>query len=205
MEKKTAKAAREAGALMRELGVTAPLRILDAGCGCGAHAIFLALEGHEVVGVDLCEGFLSAAWEEAGKRGVEVKFMKGDIREMEYGGTFDLILLMGTLVSLFDDEGKQKAMAGLAASLRSHGLMAATLIESEATSKNIPVKGMPGKGIGAPSGKTMEGKPQGLSDLLRLMEGHGLVPIKTVRDWKGAPSKDGAARTLIIARKEQEL
>src|SRR3982750_4349213 len=44
---------RESGeALVKSLGVTKPLRVLDLGCGDGTTAVPLALLGAEVVGMD---------------------------------------------------------------------------------------------------------------------------------------------------------
>lgn len=52
--------------------------ILDAGCGLGENAIFLAQHGHRVVGVDASTTALDRARERAAQEGVEVAFVESD-------------------------------------------------------------------------------------------------------------------------------
>jgi glycine/sarcosine N-methyltransferase len=51
-----------------------PLRVLDAACGTGMHAIALAQKGYAVTGVDLSEGMIARARANAERSGVEVRF-----------------------------------------------------------------------------------------------------------------------------------
>jgi SAM-dependent methyltransferase len=53
-------------------------RVLDAGCGAGAYAGWLADEGAEVVGVDVSEAMLARARERAGDR---VEFRRHDLSD----------------------------------------------------------------------------------------------------------------------------
>jgi glycine/sarcosine N-methyltransferase len=55
-------------------GSPRPLRILDAACGTGMHAIALAHAGYDVTGVDLSEGMIARARANAQRNGVEVRF-----------------------------------------------------------------------------------------------------------------------------------
>lgn len=54
-------------------------RILDLGCGTGAHAVGLALEGFDVVGVDVCASALEQARERARQAGVTVTWQRLDL------------------------------------------------------------------------------------------------------------------------------
>ena len=52
---------RESGeAVVKSIGVTTPLRVLDLGCGDGTTAVPLALLGAEVVGIDIAENLVAA-------------------------------------------------------------------------------------------------------------------------------------------------
>jgi len=85
--------------LARESGAEIA-RVLDLGCGSGFHARHMAMEGFEVTGVDL-----SGKAIERGKilpGGDRVSWIKGDITEYN-GSGFDLVLLVGNTLSLFED------------------------------------------------------------------------------------------------------
>lgn len=65
-----------------ERGMIQPGRVLELGCGPGRNAIFLAQLGFEVDAVDLSSEGLDWARERAVEKGVEVKFMQGNIFEI---------------------------------------------------------------------------------------------------------------------------
>lgn len=72
-------------------------RALDLGCGTGAHSIYLAEHGWEVVGVDFSAVAIRAAQAGVGEvRGVS--FVQGDVTrlsEQSIRGPFDLVLDVG--------------------------------------------------------------------------------------------------------------
>ncbi len=76
--------------------LTPEQRILDAGCGVGGTAIWLAQEfGVQAVGLTNCEPHVALAAEQAKKRGVShlVEFHYGDFMDMPFpGGSFDAVL-----------------------------------------------------------------------------------------------------------------
>lgn len=70
--------------------------ILDLGCGTGRHASLLAEHDFEVVGVDFSESMISLAQSrkqqlapDAAKR---IHFQEGDIRQIDLGRQFDVVL-----------------------------------------------------------------------------------------------------------------
>ncbi|MFI1913926.1 class I SAM-dependent methyltransferase [Nocardia sp. NPDC020380] len=56
--------------------------VLDAGCGTGENALFLAGRGYEVVGVDAAPTALARARAKAEERGVDVEWSADDVREL---------------------------------------------------------------------------------------------------------------------------
>lgn len=88
-------------------------RILDLGCGTGAHAEHLARMGYAVHGIDLSEEMLSRA--EARKSalpreiGGRLSFGRGDVRTVRTGDTYDAV------VSLFHVMSYQTSNSDLAA------------------------------------------------------------------------------------------
>lgn len=65
--------------------------VLDLGCGTGNHAIPLAARGYRVTGVDRSEDMIAAAKAKAGEA---VAWHTGDIRGLDLGRRFDVVLMM---------------------------------------------------------------------------------------------------------------
>jgi SAM-dependent methyltransferase len=57
--------------------------VLDAGCGLGENAIFLAGQGYRVTGVDGSQVALATARTRAGEHGVDVTFLHTDVTTMD--------------------------------------------------------------------------------------------------------------------------
>ncbi|MGD1011968.1 MAG: class I SAM-dependent methyltransferase [Acidimicrobiales bacterium] len=82
-----------------------PGRALDIGCGCGTDAIYLALLGWDVVGVDFVAEAIETARERAAAAGVTPRFVLGDVTQLRQIGIqapFDLILDTGCYHSVPD-------------------------------------------------------------------------------------------------------
>ena len=72
-------------------------KILDAGCGFGGTAVFLATKhpASEIVGIDLSEPLLEKAnmAAETARLNERARFKKGDVQQITYGdNTFDVVL-----------------------------------------------------------------------------------------------------------------
>jgi ubiquinone/menaquinone biosynthesis C-methylase UbiE len=87
---------RESGeALVKSLGITPPLRVLDLGCGDGTTAVPLARMGADVVGIDIARNLVEAGAKRAAKEGLDrLKFQEGDACNLEgvADDSFDLTL-----------------------------------------------------------------------------------------------------------------
>ncbi len=71
---------RQSGeAVVKSLGVTTPLRVLDLGCGDGTTAVPMARLGAEVVGIDIAKNLVEAGNKRAAKAGLKrLTFQEGD-------------------------------------------------------------------------------------------------------------------------------
>jgi len=67
-------------------------RILDLACGTGRHSLELVRQGFSVVGVEIGEELVEIARRDAAEQGLEVEFVQGDLRELDYEGEFDIVL-----------------------------------------------------------------------------------------------------------------
>lgn len=78
-------------------------RILDLACGHGRHSIPLAKLGYEVTGYDLSEVFLERAKADAAEEKADVRWIRGDIRELQFEAEFDAVINMFTAFGYFED------------------------------------------------------------------------------------------------------
>ena len=79
--------------LVREVGLIAPGRALDLGCGEGADAIWLAERGWTVTGVDISAVALDRAAQHAAEAGVaeRVTWVQRDLAEWTPEGEYELV------------------------------------------------------------------------------------------------------------------
>jgi SAM-dependent methyltransferase len=80
-------------------------RVLDAGCGTGEHALMAAALGLDATGIDSTSVAIEQAKAKAIARGLDVRFLVGDVLELaSLGERFDTILDAGCLHTFDDDE-----------------------------------------------------------------------------------------------------
>lgn len=96
-------------------------RVLDVGCGDGAHALVLSQRGFSVTGLDLSPAQLARAERARDALGVPVSFVRGDMRDMPVTGSFDAILCLGTSFGYYDDEENRAVLRSMASMLAPGG------------------------------------------------------------------------------------
>jgi SAM-dependent methyltransferase len=95
--------------------------VLDAGCGTGENALYLAAQGHPVLGVDFATAAIERAAAKAAGRGLPVEFLVADALDLAVlGRTFDTVLDVG-LFHTFIDAERPRYAASLGAALRPGG------------------------------------------------------------------------------------
>ena len=91
--------------------------VLDAGCGTGENALFLAARGFEVVGVDAVEAAVEAARRKALARGLEAEFLVHDALALDGLGRRFATVVDSGLFHTFDDRERVRFVKSLAAAL----------------------------------------------------------------------------------------
>lgn len=96
--------------------------VLDAGCGTGDTALFLASRGNQVTAIDFLEEPIKRAKQKADERGLSVNFQVNDaLTLMDWTSEqFDAVIDSG-LFHVFSDEDRKKYVAGLATVLKAGG------------------------------------------------------------------------------------
>ena len=101
--------------------VTSP--VLDAGCGTGEHALFLAGRGHRVIGIDFVDEAIRRARAKAAERGLSVEFLVEDALALAaWGARFTTVIDCG-LFHVFSDDDRRCYVQGLAQVVEPGGLL----------------------------------------------------------------------------------
>jgi cyclopropane fatty-acyl-phospholipid synthase-like methyltransferase len=95
--------------------------VLDAGCGTGDTALFLAGRGCKLTGIDFLDVPIHRARQKAAQRGVAARFLVKDALTLEdWGERFDNVIDSG-LFHVFSDEDRRRYVEGLATVLKPGG------------------------------------------------------------------------------------
>ncbi|CAG0982898.1 MAG: methyltransferase domain-containing protein [Candidatus Methanoperedens sp.] len=96
-------------------------RVLDAGCGTGENALYLAHLGFEVWGIDAAPSAIKKAKEKAKERGITVNFLvSGALKLQLLQNKFDTVIDCG-LFHVFSDEERPIFAASLSSALHPGG------------------------------------------------------------------------------------
>src|SRR5262249_31216422 len=95
--------------------------VLDAGCGTGDTAIFIASRGCKVTGIDFIEEPLRGARKKAQARGFSVTFLLKDALTLkDWSERFDNVVDSG-LFHVFSDDDRRRYVEGLTTVLKPGG------------------------------------------------------------------------------------
>lgn len=123
--------ARQCDFYWEQLGLQRGHTVLDVGCGLGLHAIELTRRGCLVVGIDLSLPMITRAAEEAQQQNLRINFLHTDIRDIEFEGTFDAVLCVGTTFGFFEDKENADVLRRMYAALRPSGKLLLDVINRD--------------------------------------------------------------------------
>ena len=112
---------REARFIHQVLGLQKKARVLDLGCGFGRHAIELAAREYEIAALDVSMPMLQHGLAEAQRRGLTIKFVQRDMRELNFNEVFDACYCWQTTFGYFDDRTNVQVAQGVARALKPGG------------------------------------------------------------------------------------
>jgi ubiquinone/menaquinone biosynthesis C-methylase UbiE len=99
-------------------------RVLDIACGVGRHSIELARRGYHVTGLDLSPTLLKIAAERAERAGVQVNWVRADMRQIPFSQEFDAAFnIFSSWGYLETEEEDQKVLASVARALKPGGAL----------------------------------------------------------------------------------
>lgn len=114
-------------AKLNQLGELNKLKVVDAACGTGMHALALAREGIQVTGTDLSAGMIRQSTQNARKAGLDVPFIQagfGSLLAHFAPRSLDAVFVLGnSLPHLLSRESLINALRDFAAILRPGGIL----------------------------------------------------------------------------------
>jgi SAM-dependent methyltransferase len=130
----------EAEFVAEAMGLAPGSQVLDVGCGYGRHAMELAARGFHVVGLDLSTALLLRGGEEAQRRGLQINFVRGDMRELDFDAQFDGAYCLFSTFGYFDDETNKRTVANLARALRPGGRLLLEILNRDYVIADLPTR-----------------------------------------------------------------
>jgi SAM-dependent methyltransferase len=128
--------AEEIGQIVKLLDIKEGAKILDLCCGIGRHSLELARRGYSVVGVDLTEEYLARARKQAESEGLNIEFVRNDMRRFCQIESFDAVINMFTAFGYFEDIADDKrVLANIYCSLRQSGKLIMDMAGKEVVAK----------------------------------------------------------------------
>jgi SAM-dependent methyltransferase len=79
-------------------------RMLDLGCGPGLYTQRLTKLGHRCTGIDFSQASIRYAIEQAETEGLDIEYRQDDVRSAEYGGPYDLVMMLFGEFNVFSKE-----------------------------------------------------------------------------------------------------
>ena len=112
--------------------------VLDAGCGTGDTALFLAGRGCQVTGIDFIEEPIRRAQRKAAEWGLKVAFLVKDALTLrDWSERFDNVIDSG-LFHVFSDEDRRRYVEGLATVLKPGGRLFLLCLSDEEPGEQGP-------------------------------------------------------------------
>jgi SAM-dependent methyltransferase len=130
----------EAEFVIEAMGLSPGAQVLDVGCGYGRHAMELAARGYHVVGLDLSTPLLVRGGEEAHRRGLQINFVRGDMRELDFENQFDAAYCLFSTFGYFDDETNKKTVTNIARALKPGGRVLIEILNRDYLITDLPTR-----------------------------------------------------------------
>jgi len=104
------------------LGLQSGARVLDLCCGQGRASVELARRGFRVSGLDSSQYLLDLAQHRAADAGVEVEFVRRDMRDIPWENNFDAVINLFTSFGYLESDGEdQRVLEAVHRALRPGG------------------------------------------------------------------------------------
>lgn len=209
------------------LGVEPGANILDLCCGVGRHSIELARRGFDVTGVDRTRQYLDYAKKQAQAQGVEVTFVRDDMRVFCRQEAFDAIINLFTSFGYSEDpQEDRQVLLNAHCSLRAGGVLLMDMMGKEVLARIFRERDwheedgilvleerklsqnwswIESRWIMIKDGERTElnlsHRLYSAAELISLLHECGFTQVEVYGDLAGSPYDQTAKRLVVVARK----
>ncbi len=131
---------REARFIIERLGLESGARVLDLACGTGRHAIELAKDGFDMVGLDFSMVMLKRALADAQNAHQVIKFIHGDMQKLSFKAIFDAIYCVQTSFGYFDELRNFRVLQGIYRALKPGGVFLIEVTNRDFIVDDLPMR-----------------------------------------------------------------
>jgi SAM-dependent methyltransferase len=114
--------------------------VLDLCCGYGRHTVPLAAKGYEVVGLDLSLDMLKAALGRAQANALAIKFVHGDMRDLNFRDVFDGVFCFDSSFGFFTEPENLMVLRGVHDALKRGGRFILDVANRDYALRGIPTR-----------------------------------------------------------------
>jgi ubiquinone/menaquinone biosynthesis C-methylase UbiE len=126
------------------LGLKPGMTILDLACGHGRHSLELARRGlGPMTGLDFSQAAIDLARTTASSEGLNVNFVLGDMRNLEFQAEFDVVFNVFNSLFYWDDATHLGILEGIMRALKPGGLLLLDLYNPFRVVSDLAVKAHP--------------------------------------------------------------
>ena len=128
------------GGLLNIVESTGAKEILEFGAGTGTIAVGLGLKGYDITGIDFSSDMLKKAREKAKMHAAGVRFINGNIIDIDLLKRFDLLLCLGNTLPLIDNlRDSRKLFKNCAKHLKPGGSLIFQMLNYDRILKSRPI------------------------------------------------------------------
>jgi SAM-dependent methyltransferase len=217
----------EVDKMISMLGIEPDVSVLDLCCGVGRHSLELARRGFRVTGVDRTRAYLERASERAEAEGMDVEFIRGDMRAFCEPGAFDAAINVWSSFGYFEDpEEDRRVLLNVHRSLKRGGAFLIDVHGKETLARKFQDRAWSewDRGLILQERKlsrnwswidnrwiVLDGNVRteyhvshrlyAASELAALLESCGFASTEVYGSLEGAPYDHTAKRLVVVARK----
>ena len=222
--------AQEVAGVMTMLDLRPGSHVLDLCCGQGRHAVPLTQAGYRVTGLDRSEYLLGQAKSAADTAGIEVEWVRGDMRRLPWREQFDACLSLFSAFGYFEDDAEnEQVLCQVASALKPGGAFLLDVANRDSCLLRLWPTRWQRLGTAAILEETAfdpltsiytttfawveDGKWESLTHQVRhytapeltgMLERAGLVPVAYYGDFEGEELDLYSSRLIVIAEKPRE-
>ncbi len=131
---------REVEFIEAALRIPSSGRVLDLCCGYGRHTVPLAAKGYELVGLDLSLDMLKAALGRAQANSLAIKFVHGDMRDLNFREVFDGVYSFDSSFGFFTEPENLMVLRGVYDALKRGGRFVLDVANRDSAIRGIPTR-----------------------------------------------------------------